>query len=133
MVASVETTEWLLEITGEGDEFIEPPADLQIRIRSRSKSLGFGGQGLLSLVVEVPWDEIAFELALHMLAAWLYDMFTKRSKKIFTKRSKKAATPAQDTQETQGVNIRVNGDVFIVADAAQLESILRARRPDDKK
>lgn len=120
MVASTDGAEWVLQVTGDADEFVEPPADLGAIVRSRSKSLGFDGQTALTLVLAFPLVKVAGDLSLNMLAAWLYDLFTRRR-----------ASKAPATSDHR-VNITINGDVVIVADAAQLESKLKELRPDDK-
>lgn len=113
--------EWILEVTGDGDEFIEPPADLGAIVRTRKKSFGLGGETLLALVLAIPLAEIARDLSVNILAAWLYDLFKQRGAKT--------ATVAQ---EKPGTKITINGNVYIVGDAAQLELILKGLRPDDK-
>lgn len=113
MAESADQAVRLLTIEGPFTEFVEPPADLGVTIRSRSKTIGFGGHDLLRFLLEVPWDQYGSDLVRDMLAAWLYDLFT---------RNRTAA---------KAVEIKINGKALTADSEAELKKWLSEHLRDD--
>lgn len=120
---------WEIEVSGPGEGIPAPPPELSVQIKSKSQAFGWDGEAFLTFVMSTPWSLVS-DLAIGVLASWLYDTFRDRTESAPTGKGKVGTSERADTV----INITIKGrnNSMLISNTSELAEMLKKLSDEDR-